>query len=227
MNEKSKEKFISRERLEPYLKYQSNNFDRAMAHYKANIEISKAFYPMLSVFEIGLRNAIDYQLTRRFDTRQWYDSKEFLKTGKAFQIDKISKTKAHLIGENKLFTPGRIVSELSFGFWTSFFDKSFENNLWKNLRFVFPYCPKSIRKRRTMSSKLNGIRKLRNRIFHHEPISWNYSVLMNYYQELSEGIDWLEKDALSNFSDIFNFNEIIESRKGIFTTKSNIGYNSP
>ncbi len=44
-----------------------------------------------------------------------------------------------------------------------------------------------------MSSKLNGIRKLRNRIFHHEAITWNLNVLNSYKDEIIEGIEWLNR----------------------------------
>ncbi len=47
-----------------------------------------------------------------------------------------------------------------------------------------------------MSSKFNGIRKLRNRIFHHEAITWNLNVLNSYKDEIIQGIEWLNKDLL-------------------------------
>ncbi|MFO8233990.1 MAG: hypothetical protein R6U04_01105 [Bacteroidales bacterium] len=40
-----------------------------------------------------------------------------------------------------------------------------------------------------MSSKFNGIRKLRNRIFHHEAITWNIGLIDNYKKKMIEGID--------------------------------------
>ena len=49
---------------------------------------------------------------------------------------------------------------------------------------------------KTMSSKFNGIRKLRNRIFHHEAITWNLDVLNSYKDEIIQGIEWLNKDLL-------------------------------
>jgi len=76
-------------------------------------------------------------------------------------------------------------------------DTKFEMTLWKNLRFAFPNCPKEERKRRIISAKLNRIRKFRNRIFHHESISWNIEVLSVYKQDIIEGISWLDKDLLN------------------------------
>jgi len=190
------ERIISEERIEPYLNYHENNLSKAIAHYKSNILISESFYPLLAVLEIGLRNSIDYQMTKRFNDKEWYDNKDFVKIATRFQIDRISKARTNIFSEKKEITPGRIISELSFGFWTSLFDTKFEMTLWKNLRLAFPNCPKNIRKRKTMSSKLNGIRKLRNRIFHHEAITWNLNVLNAYKDEIIQGIEWLNKDIL-------------------------------
>jgi len=188
------ERIISKERLEPYLNYHKDDLSKAIAHYKSNILISESFYPLLAVLEIGLRNSIDYQLAKRFNDREWYDNKDFVKIATRFQIDRISQARTNIYSEKKEITPGRIISELSFGFWTSLFDTKFEMTLWKNLRLAFPNCPKNIRKRKTMSSKFNGIRKLRNRIFHHEAITWNLNVLNSYKDEIIQGITWLNKE---------------------------------
>jgi hypothetical protein len=179
------DRIISRERLEPYLILHQSDIDKAMLHYKSNILISESFYPLLAVLEIGLRNSIDYQLTKRFNDRHWYENMEFIRIATRFQIDRISDAKSNILSEKKEITPGRIISELSFGFWTSLFDVRFEMTLWKSLRLSFPNCPKQIRQRKTMSSKFNSIRKLRNRIFHHEAISWNLSVLDKYKHEIA------------------------------------------
>ena len=203
------ERIISKERLEPYLNYHMNDLSKAIAHYKSNILISESFYPLLAVLEIGLRNSIDYQLTKRFNDKEWYDNKEFVKIATRFQIDRISQARTNIYSEKKEITPGRIISELSFGFWTSLFDTKFEMTLWKNLRLAFPNCPKNIRKRNTMSSKFNGIRKLRNRIFHHEAITWNLNVLNLYKDEIIQGIGWLNKDLLEWIVELNHVEETI------------------
>lgn len=50
------EKIISSERLQPYLTHHKNDLEKAIQHYKSNILVSEAFYPLLSMLEIGLRN---------------------------------------------------------------------------------------------------------------------------------------------------------------------------
>jgi len=66
-----------------------------------------------------------------------------------------------------------------------------------------------------MSTKFNGVRKLRNRIFHHEPVTWSISALTNYKNEIIEGIDWLDKNLLNWIQDIFRYDEVIKKRKDL------------
>jgi hypothetical protein len=214
------DRIISRERLEPYLILHQADIDKAMLHYKSNILISESFYPLLAVLEIGLRNSIDYQLTKRFNDRHWYENMEFIRIATRFQIDRISDAKSNILSEKKEITPGRIISELSFGFWTSLFDVRFEMTLWKSLRLSFPNCPKQIRQRKTMSSKFNSIRKLRNRIFHHEAISWNLSVLDRYKLELIEGIEWLDKDLMHWADDLNHIDDTINRYRKLIEKKA-------
>ena len=115
------EKIISKERLEPYLSRHKEDFNKAISHYKSNILISEAFYPLLAILEVSLRNSIDYQLTKHFNDRKWFENIAFVRIASHFQIDRISEAKANILSEKKEITPGRILSELSFGFWTSLF----------------------------------------------------------------------------------------------------------
>lgn len=123
------DQIISQERLEPYLNHNQKDISKALKHYKGNIIISASFYPLLSILEIGLRNAIAFQLTRKFEDKEWYNHKDFIKIANRFQIDKISQARTNILSEKKEITPGRIISELSFGFWTSLFDVKFEMTL--------------------------------------------------------------------------------------------------
>ncbi|ALO14081.1 Abi-like protein [Salinivirga cyanobacteriivorans] len=215
MDRKTIERIFSPDRLAPYLRKHDNNFDKAIEHYKANIEVSETFYPLLAILEVGLRNQMDYQLQRKFNTDSWYDNNDFIKIVSRFQIDRITDARNSILREKKIVTSGKVISELSFGFWTSLLDSKFERTLWKKLRLAFPNCPKTIRQRKTMSSKFNGIRKLRNRIFHHEPVTWNIDVIRNYRDEIIEAIDWLDKGLLDWSNDIIRIDEVIDKRQSI------------
>lgn len=207
------DKIISNERLKPYFAHHQGNQEKAIEHYKSNILVSEAFYPLLSILEIGLRNSIDNQLTLRFKDKNWFENHEFIKIASRFQIDRISDARSNILSEKKEITSGRIISELSFGFWTSLFDTKFEMTLWKTLRLAFPNCPKEIRKRRTMSSKFNSVRKLRNRIFHHEAITWNLDVVLEYEKEILEALDWLNKYLISWLEGLNHLDNVIEKNR--------------
>ncbi len=196
-----------------YLKHHKDNQDKAILHYKSNILVSEAFYPLLSILEIGLRNSIDYQLTVRFKDKNWFENHEFIKIVSRFQIDRISDARSNILSEKKEITYGRQITELSFGFWTSLFDTKFEMTLWKTLRLAFPNGPKQIRKRRTMSSKFNSVRKLRNRIFHHEAITWNLDVLLEYKKEILEALNWLNRDLVDWMEGLNHLNSVIEKNR--------------
>jgi len=130
-------------------------------------------------------------------------------------MDAISDARTNIQSSKKEITTGRIVSELTFGFWTSLFDTKFELTLWKNLRFSIPNCSKQNRKRKIISAKLNRIRKFRNRIFHHEAISWNMEALNSYKQEIIEGISWLDKDLLNWLDELNHVDPMIDKYRKI------------
>jgi hypothetical protein len=60
---------------------------------------------------------------------------------------------------------------------------------------------------------LNGIRKFRNRIFHHEPVSWSIIALEIYRNEIYESIDWLDPELLEFFDDTFRLDAALRSEK--------------
>lgn len=213
MNYSTLERILSNERLAPYLSKHNGDHEKAIQHYKANIKISESFYAGIAILEVGLRNNIDLQLRRKYSTVNWFDSSYFLNDVSNFQIDRIHDARRAIIKEKKTVTSGKMVAELTFGFWTSLFDSKFERVFWKDLRLVFPKCPKNDRQRKNVSSKLNSIRKLRNRVFHHESIAWSINALWKYEKEIIEGINWLNGDLYTFFSDIIRIKEVLSQQE--------------
>ena len=71
-------------------------------------------------------------------------------------------------------------------------------------------------KTQTIFPELKNILQLRNRIFHHESISWNLEVLESYKQDIIEGINWLDKYLLIWIDELNHVDQIIEKyRKAI------------
>jgi hypothetical protein len=52
--------YVSRKRFSTYLRETNNDFEKAIQLYQTNIHFSEAFYPLLSILEISLRNAINH-----------------------------------------------------------------------------------------------------------------------------------------------------------------------
>jgi len=55
---------------------------------------------------------------------------------------------------------------------------------------VLPYLPRRHRTRHYVSAHLNGIRLLRNRVFHYEPV-WHRRDLAQRHQDILAAIGWV------------------------------------
>ncbi|MEA2072065.1 MAG: hypothetical protein U9O86_00640 [Campylobacterota bacterium] len=161
MTDELKKKFISDKRLQNY-----NNFDE----YKQNIHLSQHYYILLSIFEVSLRNSINNYFVLKI-SNNWFESDILYKDTKL----RIEEAKKKILQRKEILTHDKIIAELSFGFWTSLFRKSYSNLLRvKDLKAIFPNLPtkdKKIINRNTIDKELNEIRKFRNRIFHYEKIT--------------------------------------------------------
>jgi len=106
---------------------------------------------------------------------------------------------------------GRIIAALPFGFWTGLFAAPYQRALWQTVRLaaVFPHCPARLRNRQTLWDRLDNIRRLRNRVSHHEPI-WNRTNLIVEQREILETVAWVSHDmytltvAIDRFPQIAN-----------------------
>jgi hypothetical protein len=73
--------------------------------------------------------------------------------------------------------------------------------------------PRHIRIRKNLSKRLNRVRTLRNRIFHHEPI-WHWRDLHNQHADILETITWVNP-AMTVFAEQFDrFDEIYKNGLG-------------
>ena len=166
------EKVFSTQRMENYFNRYPNDERKAITHYKSNIELSESFYSVLSMFEVALRNSLNRELTEYFGTNDWYLRVESV-PGLRNLKSSINTAKRHIANRNETITANKVIAELTLGFWVRLFNAEYELILWKPLRKAFPYLEKQRRQRNNVSAPINKIRDFRNRVFHHEPISWN------------------------------------------------------
>lgn len=92
--------------------------------------------------------------------------------------------------------PVHYISECSFGFWVGLFRGDYEQALWNRLLpAVFPHAPRRLRSRSGLYERLDRIRRLRNRVFHHEPI-WHLQDLEQQHELILETIGWISPAML-------------------------------
>ncbi len=131
----------------------------------------KELYIPLSMLEVSLRNSIN-SLFKIFYGAAWIvNEAQFLKNK---EIIKIEFAKEKIMKNREQITQDKFVSELLFGFWTALFQFAYADKMrTAYLKQIFPnLSPKNIEliNRKTVSAKLNHIRKFRNRVFYHENI---------------------------------------------------------
>ncbi len=65
-------KVFSDKRMERYFALYPNDEQRAVTHYRCNLQLSEAMYVSLSVFEVTLRNALCRELVKMTGREDWY-----------------------------------------------------------------------------------------------------------------------------------------------------------
>lgn len=62
------EDFLSEPRFQPYFDYCEKNGEKALKLYQMNLRLNGAFFPILSMLEVALRNSIDKIMTTNYPT---------------------------------------------------------------------------------------------------------------------------------------------------------------
>ena len=181
------ERYISPIRLRKYKDICSQDMKKTLKVYQANLRISQAFYPILSLFEVVLRNALNESLSNHFNDNNWLNTRRN-RLMQTYTKNGIQKTNDYLLKEvvkteNKIkqdikkregivvpsIDNDKILSSLSFGFWTALFDKNQHKALSGIPLTVFKKLPPQS-SREKIYDKLTRIRDFRNRLYHNESI---------------------------------------------------------
>ena len=163
---------------------------RARELYALNTRLSEALYTPLQVLEVVLRNRVHSVLEEALHAR-WFDEDGFLPIEN--QRRQLSKAYEELAEFGKDPAPGRIVSALTFSFWTSMLSPDYEVLWQKTLHGIARREDGKGLRRKDLSSPLRPIRTLRNRVAHHEPIlQWD---LPKHYANIVQITRWLSPAA--------------------------------
>lgn len=153
---------IPHARLKGYLSKAGGNKNLANELYSWDLDISSALWRHFNVLEIGLRSALSLQLVNMSPSVNWWLNENLLLQSE--------KSKIAALGDKNgtPFSQDEIITRLTLGFWASLLSKKYHQRLWQaGLEDAFPNFQG---KRRDFHMKLERLRKLRNRIAHHEPI---------------------------------------------------------
>ena len=198
---------FSQQRFNKYLAFHHGNEAKAIAHYKANLRLAESLYVSLSVFEVTLRNALSRELSNLAGKEDWT---ELFSTNPDMLslAPYIDQAKSQISKRKETITTDKIISELTFGFWVMLLNSQYERVLWKSLRKAFPNMPKAERQRKNISAPCNSLRRLRNRIFHHEAICWDLDYVTGLHYDLIKVLGWMNADVPDWLSTVDHFNAI-------------------
>lgn len=212
------ERLFSAERMNRYRAASNGHPDLAVQLYHANLRLSETLYSPLALFEVAFRNQLDHALQRHFRQSNWLLSQQ---TGFMRHPDfQFRNRNGQLVfndfllrsvqgAEKKLrgrATQNALLSELMFGFWTELFDPTTYRILQGAPLAVFGLKPSRV-KRVDVFTRLTAVRKLRNRVYHYEPICLQQQVacltdlraVHLHIQELSSWLDASLPPILSTF----------------------------
>lgn len=182
---------LSTPRMSRYLNCHDGEVDHAVEAYTHNMRLAESLVCIFHVLEVAVRNGIQKEMIIEYKRSDWYEEWADLDMP-AFQelYRKIGEAKRDLVRRRRSFGHDDIVAELSFGFWTTLFNRSSITPISKPLMRVFHYCPSHRRRPDVIRSRLNAARTFRNRCFHHEPLLWN--PLHALHEDILELIGWID-----------------------------------
>jgi hypothetical protein len=151
-----------------YLRATNGDHSQALTLYSWNAYLSAALFELLHYSEVLLRNSMHFHLAQAARSGPmpvpWYDQPWLRQP----EHKKIEEAKARVALAHEDVTEGRVVAELSFGFWCGLLSRNYDDPLWRIVLYrAFPF---SDGRRVTVVHAVEHCRLLRNRIAHHEPV---------------------------------------------------------
>lgn len=195
---------VTTERLTRYLGATGQDVPRALELYEYNVQLSEILYGLLHGLEVTVRNAEHQALTASYGTPTWYDIAPL----SAYWQDQLADAKAKPGVAGK---PGKVVAELTFGFWVDLISRHNHNRLWMGKRLSSAF-PNTTLRRDAIHARLKSVQLLRNRISHHEPILTSARALYNgngvlRLAQILECVEWVCPDTAQWIRSQFRYAE--------------------
>lgn len=179
-------------RLNRYLVACNYNRTKALSLYRHNIKLCQKFYGIINIFEIVLRNAINQHYSNHFSDNDWikHQCTEGGMLEHSPQRLNIERTIELLERQNK-YSNDRLVSSVTFGFWTYLFNRLPFRSGGMSLLQIFPKRAHGLAQR-AIYNELQEIKAFRNRIAHNEAICFNSQGMVDL-QYASQKLDLIKK----------------------------------
>ena len=215
-------KYFSRPRYNRYLNATGNNSERAKRLYNANIRLAQSIQPLLTQFEVVLRNSLNLQLADHFQDPDWiinqkngFMNDNSLGQSNFFLRRCILKTESKLNRRTLPITSGKVISDQTFGFWIALFLRHHYSLIGGQVIHIFINKPPN-EDRASIYSKLKDIRNFRNRVSHCEPLCFihnniNCSEVQNIHSTLYNLLEWIDPELVPLFNKMDNTQNKINS----------------
>lgn len=168
------ERWLSAERLAPYLADCGGDIGRALDLYEWNARLGQVLMRDISHFEVALRNAYDRVMSEAWEGCWLLDDasparKPVMRRSKrgALDANRINRRTIDAVVDRlpSGASTGSIVANLTLGFWVHLSDRSREAVIWRTA--LYRAWPRGT-DRRKLQPRLEGILRVRNRVAHAE-----------------------------------------------------------
>jgi hypothetical protein len=205
------ERLITPARLGSYVA-RTSTATGALRLYEWNMRASASVMELTGVVEVVARNALDRELrawAARRTSRSWFDEVALDSQGRA----DLGKARARASrGGRRAGTHGRVIAELSFGFWRYLVESRYHTSLWvPDLHRAFPHGPSDLRGRRNeVRRRMQQLHFVRNRAAHHEPI--HARDLQRDHDYAVELLGWIHPTAAEWATDVTALSDVLRAR---------------
>lgn len=193
---------LTADRLKSY-RAATASLEASIDLYDWNIGVGASLHEDISRLEVIFRNTVDEALVQRGTAQNWpevwylrkklFPGKQGAKATRTIEKARRQATRAGQLPE----VHGKVIAELSFGFWRYLCTKDYLTSLWvPALVGAFPNHPDAADPRKVradVESRIEKLHFLRNRIAHHEPI--HQRNLLQDHRHALEILNWICTDS--------------------------------
>lgn len=186
-------RLLSPERMRPYLAASRQSWEAALKLYEWNMHLSSSVMGLTGMVEVFIRNALDAELARLAAEKGSCDWTSSVRLDHKGMAD-LSKARARAGADA---THGRIIAELTFGFWRYMVSRKYLTSLWiPALVHAFPYLDADAASaQRLVETDIQQLHYLRNRAAHNEPL--HRRDIAADLARAKRLIGWINPDALA------------------------------